>query len=188
MSLTRGYISKRREAKTSRLSCFLVVSRPAGKGECVAEGTESSSGGAFVPHAWSAFPTGSPRCGGRVHSSSLSEVSIALTTIERTFDPRDVRRLEAASGSDLSFGGGIVAEAYRHGLFDDCVAAVVPGAEQAAASWGRLGTSDATSSWDHRRQRRGLRAPRGPHCSLTPASPRRRVRWADDVAASSAGC
>lgn len=38
-----------------------------------------------------------------------------------------VRRLEAASGSDLSFGGaGIVAEAFRHGLVDECVLLLCP--------------------------------------------------------------
>ena len=62
-----------------------------------------------------------------VYSSSLDEVSTARTTIERTFDPEAVRRLKQTSGSDLSIGGaGIAAEAFRHGLVDECVLMLSP--------------------------------------------------------------
>ena len=62
-----------------------------------------------------------------VYSSTLSEVSTARTTIERTFDPEAVRRLKAASTSDLSIGGPtIAAEAFRHGLIDECVLLLCP--------------------------------------------------------------
>ena len=52
-----------------------------------------------------------------VYSTSLSDVSTARTTIERTFDPE----------SDLSIGGAeIAAEAVRHGLVDECVLLLCP--------------------------------------------------------------
>jgi len=62
-----------------------------------------------------------------VYSSSLQDVSTARTTIERTFEPGAVRRLKEASGSDLSIGGaGIAAEAFQHGLVDECVLLLHP--------------------------------------------------------------
>jgi len=62
-----------------------------------------------------------------VYSSSLSDVSAARTTIQRTFDPEAVRRLMANSRSDLSIGGaGIAAEAFRYGLIDECVLLLYP--------------------------------------------------------------
>ena len=62
-----------------------------------------------------------------VYSSSLPEVSTARTTIERSFDPEAVRRLKEDSASDLSIGGaGIAAEAFRHGLVDECVLLLCP--------------------------------------------------------------
>lgn len=62
-----------------------------------------------------------------VYSSSLTDVSTARTTIERTFDPEVVRQLKETSGSDLSIGGaGIAAEAFRHGLVDECVLLLCP--------------------------------------------------------------
>lgn len=62
-----------------------------------------------------------------VYSSTLSKVSTARTTIERTFDPQAVRRLKEASSADLSIGGAaIAAEAFRHGLVDECVLLLYP--------------------------------------------------------------
>ncbi len=62
-----------------------------------------------------------------VYSSSLTDVSTARTTIERAFDPEAVRRLKETSGFDLSIGGaGIAAEAFRHGLVDECVLLLYP--------------------------------------------------------------
>lgn len=62
-----------------------------------------------------------------VYSTTLVDVSSARTTIERTFDPEAVRRLKESSGSDLSIGGaGIAAEAFRHGLVDECVLLLYP--------------------------------------------------------------
>lgn len=62
-----------------------------------------------------------------VYSTSLTEVSTARTTIERTFDPDAVRRLKETSDADLSIGGpGIAAEAFRHGLVDECVLLLCP--------------------------------------------------------------
>ena len=62
-----------------------------------------------------------------VYSSSLAEVSTARTRIERHFDPEAVRRLKRNSDADLSIGGaGIAAEAFRHGLVDECVLLVCP--------------------------------------------------------------
>lgn len=62
-----------------------------------------------------------------VFSTTLSAVSTARTRIERRFDPEDVRRLKEESTSDLSIGGAtIAAEAFRHGLVDECVLLVCP--------------------------------------------------------------
>lgn len=62
-----------------------------------------------------------------VYSSSLSHVSTARTRIERQFEPEAVRRLKETSRSDLSIGGAeIAAEAFRHGLVDECVLLVCP--------------------------------------------------------------
>ena len=62
-----------------------------------------------------------------VYSSSLTDVSTARTRIERQFEPAAVRRLKEDSGSDLSIGGaGIAAEAFRHGLVDECVLLLSP--------------------------------------------------------------
>jgi dihydrofolate reductase len=62
-----------------------------------------------------------------VYSSSLTDISTARTRIERRFDPDAVRRLKAASDSDLSIGGATIAsEAFRHGLVDECVLLLCP--------------------------------------------------------------
>jgi dihydrofolate reductase len=62
-----------------------------------------------------------------VYSSTLEGVSTARTRIERQFDPGAVRQLKEASSSDLSIGGAaIAAEAFRHGLVDECVLLLSP--------------------------------------------------------------
>ncbi len=62
-----------------------------------------------------------------VYSSTLVDVSTPRTTLERTFQPAAVRQLKEASASDLSIGGaGIAAEAFRHGLVDECVLLLCP--------------------------------------------------------------
>ena len=62
-----------------------------------------------------------------VYSSTLSAVSTARTRIERRFEPEAVRRLKETSPMDLSIGGaGIAAEAFRHGLVDECVLLLSP--------------------------------------------------------------
>ena len=62
-----------------------------------------------------------------VYSTSLTDVSTSRTTIERQFEPEAVRRLKETSVADLSIGGaGIAAEAFRHGLVDECVLLMSP--------------------------------------------------------------
>ena len=62
-----------------------------------------------------------------VYSSTLEAVSTARTRIERRFEPDVVRRLKEASSSDLSIGGATIgAEAFRHGLVDECVLLLCP--------------------------------------------------------------
>lgn len=62
-----------------------------------------------------------------VYSTTLDAVSTPRTRIERRFDPEAVRRLKAESSSDVSVGGaGLGAEAFRHGLVDECVLLLSP--------------------------------------------------------------
>ena len=62
-----------------------------------------------------------------VYSSTLEEVSTARTRIERQFEPETVRQLKETSSSDLSIGGAaLAAEAFRHGLVDECVLLLCP--------------------------------------------------------------
>lgn len=62
-----------------------------------------------------------------VYSTTLDEVSTARTRIARQFDPGAVRRLKETSISDLSIGGAAIgAEAFRHGLVDECVLLLCP--------------------------------------------------------------
>jgi dihydrofolate reductase len=62
-----------------------------------------------------------------VYSTTLDAVSTGRTRIERRFDPEEVRRLKEASRSDLSIGGAALgAEAFRHGLVDECVLLLHP--------------------------------------------------------------
>ena len=62
-----------------------------------------------------------------VYSSTLGGVSTARTRTERQFEPEAVRQLKEASSLDLSIGGAtIAAEAFRHGLVDECVLLLCP--------------------------------------------------------------
>ncbi|WP_432503283.1 dihydrofolate reductase family protein [Kineococcus arenarius] len=62
-----------------------------------------------------------------VYSSTLEGVSTARTRIERHFEPEAVRQLKRASASDLSVGGAALgAQAFRHGLVDECVLLLHP--------------------------------------------------------------
>jgi len=62
-----------------------------------------------------------------VYSSTLQEAPTARTTIERRFDPEAVRWLKESSSADLSIGGATIgAEAFRHGLVDECVLLLCP--------------------------------------------------------------
>ena len=62
-----------------------------------------------------------------VYSSTLEEVTTARTRIERQFDPEAVRRLKESFGAALSIGGAAIgAEAFRHGLVDECVLLLYP--------------------------------------------------------------
>jgi len=92
-----------------------------------------------------------------VYSSTLEEVSTARTRIERQFDPEAVRQLKETSSSDLSIGGAVIgAEAFRHGLVDECVLLLCPvtvGGGKAALPRGlRLDLE----LLDHRRFRNGV--------------------------------
>ena len=62
-----------------------------------------------------------------VCSSTLEAVSTARTRIERQFEPEAVRRLKRTSDADVSIGGAAIgAEAFRHGLVDECVLLLCP--------------------------------------------------------------
>jgi dihydrofolate reductase len=62
-----------------------------------------------------------------VYSTTLDEVSTARTKIARQFEPDAVRRLKEESSADLSIGGAAIgAEAFRHGLVDECVLLLCP--------------------------------------------------------------
>jgi dihydrofolate reductase len=62
-----------------------------------------------------------------VYSTTLETVPTARTRIERHFEPDAVRRLKEASSANLSIGGATIgAEAFRHGLVDECVLLLSP--------------------------------------------------------------
>ena len=62
-----------------------------------------------------------------VYSSTLEKVSTARTRIERRFEPEAVRQLKGAPSSDRSIGDVTIgAEAFRHGLVDECVLLLCP--------------------------------------------------------------
>lgn len=62
-----------------------------------------------------------------VYSSTLEAVATSRTRIERKFEPEAVRQLKDASILDVSIGGAtIAAEAFRHGLVDECELLLCP--------------------------------------------------------------
>lgn len=62
-----------------------------------------------------------------VYSNSLSEVTTANTTIERTFNPETVRRLVAESDKDFGIGGPhLTAEAIGAGIVDEYHQIIAP--------------------------------------------------------------
>lgn len=62
-----------------------------------------------------------------VYSSTLTEITTARTRIERQLDPDAVRRLKETSTANLSIGGAAIgAEAFRHGLVDECLLLIYP--------------------------------------------------------------
>jgi dihydrofolate reductase len=62
-----------------------------------------------------------------VYSTSLSEVSIANATIERSFDPKVVQRLAAESDKDVDIGGPhLAADAIKAGIVDEYHQIIVP--------------------------------------------------------------
>jgi len=62
-----------------------------------------------------------------VYSASLSEVTIANATIERSFDPVTIQRLMEESDKDLDIGGPQLAgEAIRAGIVDEYHQIIVP--------------------------------------------------------------
>jgi dihydrofolate reductase len=62
-----------------------------------------------------------------VYSSSLSEVTIANATIERTFNPETVKKLVVDSDKDFGIGGPhLAAEAIKAGIIDEYHQFIVP--------------------------------------------------------------
>jgi dihydrofolate reductase len=62
-----------------------------------------------------------------VYSTTLEAVSTTRTRIERQFDREAVRQLKETASSDLSIGGAaLAAQAFRHGLVDECVLLMCP--------------------------------------------------------------
>src|SRR6266576_2031078 len=62
-----------------------------------------------------------------VFSTSLSKVTIANATIERSFDPRTIQKLVAESDKDFDIGGPhLAAEAIKAGIVDEYHQFIVP--------------------------------------------------------------
>jgi dihydrofolate reductase len=62
-----------------------------------------------------------------VHSTTLDSVPTAHTRLERRFDPDAVQRLKAEASQDLLVGGPhLAAQAFAHGLVDECWLLVWP--------------------------------------------------------------
>ena len=62
-----------------------------------------------------------------VYSKTLESAVTARTTIERDFDPDDVREMKASAAADLSIGGAeLAAAAFAAGLIDECHCIVAP--------------------------------------------------------------
>lgn len=62
-----------------------------------------------------------------VYSTSLSDVTIANTTIERSFNPNIVQKLVSGSDKDFGIGGPhLAAEAIKAGIVDEYHQTIVP--------------------------------------------------------------
>jgi dihydrofolate reductase len=62
-----------------------------------------------------------------IYSTSLSEVTTADTTLERSFDPSTVQKLVASSDKDFGIGGPhLAAEAIKAGIVDDYHQIIAP--------------------------------------------------------------
>jgi dihydrofolate reductase len=62
-----------------------------------------------------------------VYSTSLSDVTIADATIERSFDPNTIQKLVAESDKDVDIGGPhLAAEAIKAGIVDEYHQIIVP--------------------------------------------------------------
>ncbi|MEO7259976.1 MAG: dihydrofolate reductase family protein [Jatrophihabitantaceae bacterium] len=62
-----------------------------------------------------------------VYSTSLSDVTIANATIERSFDPSTIQKLVAESDKDFDIGGPhLAAEAIKAGIVDEYHHIIVP--------------------------------------------------------------
>jgi dihydrofolate reductase len=62
-----------------------------------------------------------------VYSTSLTEVTIANATIERSFDPNTIQKLVAESDKDFGIGGPhLAAEAIKAGIVDEYHQIIVP--------------------------------------------------------------
>ena len=62
-----------------------------------------------------------------VYSTSLSDVTIANATIERSFDPSTIQKLVAESDKDFDIGGPhLAAEAIKAGIVDEYHQIIVP--------------------------------------------------------------
>lgn len=71
-----------------------------------------------------------------VYSTSLGEVSTANTTLERSFDPKSVKKLVAESGKDFGIGGPHLAgEAIKAGIVDEYHHLIVPVMIGGGISW-----------------------------------------------------
>jgi dihydrofolate reductase len=62
-----------------------------------------------------------------VYSTTLTDVDIANTTIERSFDPAEIQKLVAASDKDYDIGGPhLAAEAIQANIIDEYHQIIVP--------------------------------------------------------------
>jgi dihydrofolate reductase len=62
-----------------------------------------------------------------VYSTTLAEVTIANTTIERSFEPSVIKKMVAESETDVDIGGPhLAAEAIRAGIVDEYHQIIVP--------------------------------------------------------------
>jgi dihydrofolate reductase len=71
-----------------------------------------------------------------VYSTSLSDVTIANATMERSFDPGTIQKLVAESDKDFDIGGPhLAAEAIKAGIVDEYHQIIVPQLIGSGNSW-----------------------------------------------------